>query len=119
VIRCRRAYEEPREDDGVRVLVDRYWPRGVSKEELELDAWRKELAPSDELREWFDHDPDRWKAFRERYHRELEARGEAVEGLLEAHRAAGTLTLVYAARDTGHNNAVALRDYLRHREESG
>lgn len=118
-IRCRRAYEEPREDDGVRVLVDRFWPRGVSKEDLALDAWKKELAPSDDLREWFDHDPDRWEAFRERYHRELEERGEAVDEILETHRAAGTLTLVYAARDTERNNAVALRDYLRRRQEDG
>lgn len=119
MIRCRRAYDEPRDDDGVRVLVDRYWPRGVSKEALELDAWKKELAPSDELREWFDHDPDRWEAFRERYHLELEEHKEAVGELLEAHRATGTLTLVYGARDTEHNNAVALRDYLRRRAQEG
>lgn len=119
-IRTRRAYEEPGPEDGARVLVDRYWPRGVAKEELELDDWMKEVAPSDELRSWFDHDSEKWEAFRERYHRELdEDGGEAVERLLEAHRRAGTLTLVYGARDTEHNNAVALRDYLRRREAEG
>lgn len=116
MIRCRRAYEEPGEDDGARVLVDRYWPRGVSREALELDAWVREVAPSDDLRRWFDHDPGRWEEFVRRYHRELEACPGPVEELLGAHRERGTLTLVYGARDTEHNNAVALRDYLRRRE---
>lgn len=119
-IRTRRAYEPAEPGDGVRVLVDRYWPRGVSKEEAELDAWAKKVAPSDELRTWFDHDPERWDAFRRRYHEELAGReDDAVEALLEMHREEGTLTLVYGARDTEHNNAVALRDYLLDRLGAG
>lgn len=118
-VRTKRAYEPPEPEDGARVLVDRYWPRGVSKEEAELDAWAKGVAPSDELREWFDHDPERWDAFRRRYHEELDDReDDALDDLLELHREEGTLTLVYGARDTEHNNAVALRAYLRERRGS-
>lgn len=118
-IRTKRAYEPAEPDDGARVLVDRFWPRGVSREEAELDAWAKEVAPSDELREWFDHDPEKWDAFRRRYRDELDDRDAGpVEELLELHREEGTLTLVYGARDTEHNNAVALRDYLRDRRNA-
>ncbi|MDX1632805.1 MAG: DUF488 family protein, partial [Thermoanaerobaculia bacterium] len=97
-----------------RVLVDRIWPRGVSKDELGLDEWRKEVAPSDSLREWFDHDPERWDEFRRRYFQELEEVPETWEPLLEAARE-GTLVLVYGARDRRHNNAVALRKFLEER----
>lgn len=114
MIRTKRAYEPPEDDDGTRVLVDRYWPRGVSREDLALDGWLKGIAPSDELREWFDHDPERWEEFRRRYGAELEEREELLRELLEAHRE-GTLTLVYGARDTEHNNAAALRGYLLRR----
>lgn len=118
MIRTKRAYEAPAADDGTRVLVDRYWPRGVSKEEAELDRWMKEIAPSDELREWFDHDPERWEGFRRHYGAELEREPELVEELLEIHRR-GTLTLVYGARDTEHNNAEALRRHLQSRADGG
>lgn len=119
-IRTKRAYEPAAPDDGARVLVDRYWPRGVSKEEAELDAWAKEVAPSDELREWFDHDPEKWDDFRRRYRDELDDLAAGlVEELLELHRDEGTLTLVYGARDTEHNNAVTLRDYLLERAGTG
>lgn len=121
MIRLKRAYEPPAPEDGTRVLVDRLWPRGVSREDVELDAWTKEAAPSGELREWFDHDPEKWEEFRERYRRELEEEDEkrdAVERLLEAHRG-GELTLVYGARDTEHNNAVALREHLLEEAEGG
>lgn len=112
-IRTKRAYETPEPEDGARVLVDRYWPRGVSKEEAALDAWARELAPSDGLREWFAHDPEKWDAFRRRYRDELDDRDEdALDELSELHRKEGTLTLVYGARDTEHNNAVALREHL-------
>lgn len=111
MIQCKRAYDDPSSDDGTRVLVDRLWPRGVSKEEAELDRWLKEVAPSDELRRWFDHDPDRWEAFCERYYDELSDKDEAISFLREAARA-GPLTLVYAARDREHNNAAALKQYL-------
>lgn len=116
-IRIKRVYEDPSPDDGTRVLVDRLWPRGVSKEEAQLDDWLKDVAPSDELREWFDHDPDCWVEFRERYHNELDDRPDAVQQLLDYARS-GTLTLVYATTDEEHNNAVALADYLTERVEN-
>ncbi len=113
-IHLKRAYEAPEADDGRRILVDKFWPRGVSKQEAALDAWRKEVAPSDELREWFDHDPDRWQQFRDRYHRELAEHPEAWRPIAEAAREE-TVTLVYAASDRDHNNAVALRAFLEER----
>jgi len=116
-VRIRRAYEGPRRGDGHRVLVDRIWPRGVSKDALELDAWRKELAPSRELRKWFGHDPERWEEFRDHYFAELDRSpdaADAVRALAERARR-GRVTLVFGARHPEHNNAVALRDYLRRR----
>jgi len=110
-IRLRRAYEAPGKDDGTRILVDRVWPRGVSKEDLRLDFWAKNIAPSTELRHWFGHDPEKWNEFRRRYSDELDENDAAVEELLskvEGKR----LTLVYGARDEQHNNAVALKEYL-------
>ncbi len=109
-IRVKRVYERPSRDDGVRVLVDRLWPRGVSKAAARVDAWRKELAPSATLRTWFGHDPARWPEFRRRYHRELAATDARHELLaLADHR---PLTLLFAAKDPVHNNAVALREFL-------
>jgi len=96
---------------GYRVLVDRVWPRGVSKESLELDEWAKELAPSTELRKWFHHDPERWDEFRSRYFQELVAQNDVVTGLLD-RCSQQSLVLYFGARDIEHNNAVALRDYL-------
>jgi uncharacterized protein YeaO (DUF488 family) len=113
-IGLRRAWDSPSESDGYRVLVDRVWPRGITKQALRLDAWLKELAPSTALRKWFGHDPARWEEFRERYFRELDGQGPALEQL--ARRAAeGPVTLVFAARDSERNNAVALKDYLERR----
>ncbi len=112
-IRCRRAYEPPSPDDGYRVLVDRPWPRGLSREQLRLDAWLKELGPSHQLRRWFGHDPSRWEAFGERYRQEL-AMPERQPHLLElAQRAREeTVTLVYGARDGEHNNALVIAQML-------
>ena len=106
----KRAYEPATKGDGVRVLVDRLWPRGRSKADLKIDHWLKDVAPSPSLRKWFNHDPEKWKEFRERYARELNDNREAVEPLLDLR--AKTVTLVFAARDTEHNNAVALAGYL-------
>ena len=117
-VRTKRIYDEPTEADGTRVLVDRLWPRGVSKADADLDAWLREVAPSDELRGWFDHDPEKWSAFTDRYEAELAERPEALEGLLETARE-GTLTLLYAASDTDHNNAVALKAVLERRLSAG
>ncbi|MBJ6750144.1 DUF488 domain-containing protein [Geomonas anaerohicana] len=111
MIRLKRIYDEAAAQDGVRVLVDRLWPRGISKDKAHLDRWEKELAPSDELRHWFGHDPEKWQEFRARYRKELEGQGTLIEEL--AALAAGkTLTLLYAAKDEEHNNAVVLKEIL-------
>lgn len=110
-IHLKRAYDPPSADDGTRVLVDGLWPRGVSKEAARLDLWLREIAPSDGLRGWFRHDPERWEEFRARYGRELDARPDEV-ARLRLLAGEGRLTLVYGARDERHNNARALREYL-------
>ena len=114
-IRLKRAYEEPGPQDGRRVLVDRIWPRGVSKNELALDEWNREVAPSDALRGWFDHEEERWEEFRRRYAGELRSKPGTWRPLLAALEEDETLTLVYGARDREHNNAVVLRDFLQKR----
>lgn len=111
MIKIRRVYEAPGPADGARFLVDRLWPRGVRKEALPLDGWLKEVAPSNELRAWFHAGSGPWEAFRERYYRELDANPAAWRPLLAAAKA-GPVTLLYAAKDTDHSNAAALRDYL-------
>ena len=110
-VQVKRAYEPPSAGDGYRALVDRLWPRGLSKEDARIDAWLKDLAPSDDLRRWFGHDVERWDEFRERYWQELEEQQAALEELARQAND-GRVTLLYGARDTEHNNAVALRDYL-------
>lgn len=110
-VKLKRAYEDPAPADGVRVLVDRLWPRGVKKEDAAIKHWTKDLAPSTDLRKWFDHDPARWDEFRERYADELRHHPEQVGQLRDLARR-GQVTLVYAARDELHNDAVALRDFL-------
>lgn len=110
-IRLRRAYDPAEPGDGKRFLVERLWPRGVRKDDLPLDGWLKDLAPSPALRTWFAHDPAKWAEFKRRYAAELRANEEAVAPLRAAARR-GTVTLVYAARDTERNSAVLLREYL-------
>jgi uncharacterized protein YeaO (DUF488 family) len=110
-IRVKRVYQPPSPEDGTRVLVDRLWPRGLRKAGAAIDCWLKEIAPSSELRRWFGHDPDRWEEFQRRYRAGLSARPELL-AKLRALAAQGTLTLVYAARDEDHNQAVALRRVL-------
>lgn len=112
-VRIKRAYAAPSRGDGRRVLVDRIWPRGISRDELKLDAWLKDVAPSDDLRRWFDHDPARWRQFVTRYRAEL-AKSPAKEALAELVHFARqrTLTLVYGAKDEAHNNAVALHEII-------
>lgn len=110
-IAIKRAYEPPAREDGCRVLVDRIWPRGLSRAQLAIDAWMKDLAPGSALRKWYGHDRARWPAFRERYFRELDERHESL-ARLRALCAEGPVTLVFAARDVDHSNASALRDYL-------
>jgi len=107
----KRAYAVPQDEDGFRILVDRLWPRGLGKEHLRLDAWLKEIAPSDNLRQWFGHDPEKWDEFKRRYFEELGNNRELVEDL-RAKGGTARITLVYGARDEKRNNAVALREYL-------
>jgi uncharacterized protein YeaO (DUF488 family) len=111
MIRTKRIYEEPSADDGLRVLVDRLWPRGISKEEARIDRWEKDLAPTTELRRWFGHDPAKWEEFLRRYRAELEGKEEAL-ARLRREASEGTVTLLYAAKDEEHNNAVALKQYI-------
>ena len=113
-IDLKRAYDPPTKSDGRRILVDRVWPRGITKDDLQIDAWLKDLAPSTELRKWFGHDPAKWDEFRKRYALELEQRPEALEELVDKARA-GHVTLVFSAKDTQHNNAVVLKEHLARR----
>ena len=114
MFQVKRAYEPPASDDGYRVLVDRLWPRGLSKQAAAVDEWLKDIAPSAELRRWFGHDPERWAEFKVRYSEELRSpeRSAALERLREAARTRGSVTLLFAARDTTHNHAVALLEVL-------
>lgn len=110
-LQIKRAYEPAAPEDGERYLVDRLWPRGVKKERLALTGWLKEVAPSNDLRQWFGHDPARWPEFRRRYLAELKKNSAALQPLREALKR-GPVTLVYAAHDAAHNQAVVLRDFL-------
>lgn len=114
MIQLRRVYDAPEPADGFRVLVDRIWPRALKKEQAAIDLWLKEVAPSPELRKWFGHDPAKWDEFRRRYAAELDGNPDAV-GLLREKSRRGTLTLVFAAKDTEHSNAAALKGYLEAR----
>lgn len=112
-IAIKRIYEDPAATDGCRVLVDRLWPRGLSKGRASLDHWFKELAPSNELRRWFGHDPDKWDEFRRRYRAELEADPSVLEPLRQVLNAERKVTLLFSAKNETHNNAVALAEFLR------
>ncbi len=111
-LRVKRVYDPPSAEDGVRLLVDRLWPRGLKKEAAKLDDWLKEIAPSDSLRQWFGHDPSRWEEFRKRYSTELDGKPEMCRAILKRTREE-TVTLLYGAKDEQHNNAVALLQYLQ------
>jgi uncharacterized protein YeaO (DUF488 family) len=110
-IRLKRAYEKPARADGRRVLVDRIWPRGLTKREARIDEWLKEIAPSAKLRKWFGHDPARWKEFKKRYAAELDDQRDQIEHLARATKQR-PVALLFGAKDTRHNNAVALKDYI-------
>ena len=112
IVAIKRAYEEPEEADGARILVDRMWPRGKSKATARIGVWVKDVAPSKELRTWFAHIPERFPEFSERYRAELDANPDGVRGLADAMAGNERVTLVYAAKDPDHNNAVVLRDWL-------
>lgn len=116
-IRLKRAYEAADAGDGMRLLVDRLWPRGVSRERAALDDWLKDIAPSTELRQWFGHDPDRWPEFQRRYRAELREHAEELNRIRAMART-HTVTLVYSAHDQEHNDAVVLRDVLLRKAET-
>jgi len=110
-IRLKRVYDQPAKDDGLRVLVDRLWPRGLKKDEAAIDLWLKEIAPTGALRQWFGHDPAKWPEFQRRYRDELQTRQAEIATLRE-RGGSGVVTLLYGARDETHNQAVVLRDFL-------
>ena len=114
MIRIKRTYDAPAHGDGRRILVERLWPRGITKDELDADAWLKDVAPSAELRKWFGHRVERWEEFRRRYRLELGAIPGAWEPILDAE-GRGAVTLLFSARDVDHNGAVVLRDFLAER----
>jgi len=110
-ILLKRAYEAPARSDGCRILVERLWPRGLSKQRAKIDLWAKEAAPATELRRWFNHEPDKWAEFKRRYFKQLSARKDSLEPILARVRA-GQVTFVFAARESRFNNAVALKQYV-------
>jgi uncharacterized protein YeaO (DUF488 family) len=118
-IRVKRVYDEPTPDDGYRVLVDRLWPRGLSRDRARIDLWLREIAPSSELRTWFAQKAERFGEFRSRYMEELREKERLVQLLLSRVEVGETVTLLYSARDPEHNNAVVLRDYLEERLKVG
>jgi uncharacterized protein YeaO (DUF488 family) len=112
-IRVKRIYDPPAKEDGVRLLVDRIWPRGLRKETAKIDGWAKSLAPSDDLRHWFGHETAKWEEFQYRYFAELDKKTDIAQTLFSGKKP-GKVTLLFAARDITHNNAVALKSYLDH-----
>lgn len=116
MIRIKRVYEPLGRQDGDRILIDRLWPRGVSKEKACISEWRKDLAPSDRLRKWFNHESEKWDEFRRRYHEELRPKLPELKELFRKNRR--TITLLYGAHDTEHNNAVALKEFLNKRQST-
>jgi uncharacterized protein YeaO (DUF488 family) len=115
-IMIKRTYEDSSDKDGYRILVDRLWPRGISKKKANVDFWPKELAPSTELRRWYDHDPEKWSKFKSRYFSELDGNPELVNEVLEYIRR-GTVTFIYSSKEQRLNNAVALKEYIESRRQ--
>ncbi|MEQ8523470.1 DUF488 family protein [Gracilimonas sp.] len=111
MIKLKRVYEEPSEEDGYRILTERLWPRGVSKERAKLDQWMKGVSPSPGLRKWFDHDHDKWEEFKDRYRKELFG-SEAIQELIDIIQKEDTVTFVFASKDEEHNSTVVLKDFI-------
>lgn len=114
-IQLKRIYEAPDANDGYRVLVDRLWPRGIKKEKAALDLWLKEIAPSDDLRKWFNHDPNKWAEFEKKYQKELNNHEEATDQLLSICKKESKVTLLYGAKDEAHNQAVVIYHWLENK----
>jgi uncharacterized protein YeaO (DUF488 family) len=113
MIRIKRVYDLPSKEDGYRMLVDRLWPRGLTKEKAKIDLWLKEIAPSNELRKWFSHDPEKWEEFRHRYSKELAKKQELLRKIMQLEGEKGVITLLYSTKETEHNNVVALQGFLK------
>ena len=111
MIKTRRIYDKPDTDDGFRILVDRIWPRGLKKNDVKIDLWQKDIAPSDSLRKWFNHDQSKWNEFKSRYYNELKDKQEIVKLFLEKD-GQETITLLYSSKEEKYNNAIALKEYL-------
>jgi uncharacterized protein YeaO (DUF488 family) len=111
-IQIKRIYDNCNLSDGVRILIDRLWPRGLKKREAKVDEWIKDIAPSDELRKWFSHDPEKWNSFKVRYNKELKRKKELIEHIKILQREKGIITLLYSTKDEEHNNAVVLKNFL-------
>ena len=114
MIKIKRVYDEPSRGDGKRILIDRLWPRGIKKEDARIDEWIKEVAPSSELRKWFDHDPNKWGEFKKRFFTELHGKQDVVDGIISAARKS-TVTLLFGSKEERFNNAVALQEYIESR----
>lgn len=112
-VKIKRAYDKYEKSDGLRILVDRLWPRGIKKDDAKIDDWIKNVAPSNELRKWFAHDPEKWTEFKKKYFSELKGKNDLLKDIVKKDKK--NLTLVYAAKDDEHNNAVALKEYLEKR----
>lgn len=112
-IKLKRVYEKPEKSDGFRILIDRLWPRGLSKEKAKINLWLKDIAPSNDLRKWFGHDPAKWSEFQKRYRKELQTNREAIKQLKQIIKKEKTITLLFSASDKEHNNAVALTKILK------
>ena len=111
--KLKRVYEKAEKSDGFRILIDRLWPRGVSKEKVKIDLWLKDIAPSNELRKWFGHDPTKWATFQKRYKKEFNAKKETIDELKKVIKKEKVITLLFSASDEKHNNAVALKKILK------
>lgn len=116
MIQIKRVYEELGDDDGHRILIDRLWPRGISKENAHIDLWLKEIAPSTELRKWFNHDPEKWEEFKKLYRDELSEKKEMMNQIKELEQKHETVTLLYSAKDTEHANAKVLLEVLEEKK---
>ncbi len=117
MLRVKRVYDAPSDEDDFRILVDRVWPKGMSKDKAKVDLWLKDIAPSNQLRKWFGHDRTKWKEFREKYHKELGGR-ESLISLVEGKLSSGNVTFLFGAKDEKFNNAVALKEYINEKERS-
>lgn len=113
MIKIKRVYDKPSKDDGYRILIDRLWPRGLTKEEAKIDLWLKEIAPSTELRKWYNHDPKKWISFKEKYRKELKDKEELLEQIKELEKEHKTVTLLYSSKEERLNNAIILLEFIK------